>query len=60
MRAIPGTDLEVSEICLAARLRWTADREASFAVLDAFLDGGGNFIDTADSYSAFAAGQLRR
>jgi aryl-alcohol dehydrogenase (NADP+) len=57
MRAIPGTDLEVSEICLGGNVfGWTADREASFAVLDAFLDGGGNFIDTADSYSAFAPG----
>jgi len=57
VRAIPGTDLEVSEICLGGNvLGWTADRDASFAVLDAFLAGGGNFIDSADSYSAFAPG----
>jgi aryl-alcohol dehydrogenase-like predicted oxidoreductase len=57
VRAIPGTDLDVSEICLGGNVfGWTADRDASFAVLDAFLDGGGNFIDTADSYSAFAPG----
>jgi aryl-alcohol dehydrogenase-like predicted oxidoreductase len=57
MRAIPGTDLDVSEICLGGNVfGWTADRDASFAVLDAFLAGGGNFIDTADSYSAFAPG----
>jgi aryl-alcohol dehydrogenase-like predicted oxidoreductase len=57
VRAIPGTDLEVSEICLGGNVfGWTADRDASFAVLDAFLAGGGNFIDTADSYSAFAPG----
>lgn len=30
---------------------WTADESASFAVLDAFLEAGGNFIDTADIYS---------
>ncbi len=57
VRAIPGTDLDVSEICLGGNVfGWTADRDASFAVLDAFLAGGGNFIDTADSYSAFAPG----
>ena len=57
MRNIPGTELQVSEICLGGNVfGWTADRDASFAVLDAFLDGGGNFIDTADSYSAFAPG----
>jgi aryl-alcohol dehydrogenase-like predicted oxidoreductase len=47
----------VSEICLGGNVfGWTADRDASFAVLDAFLAGGGNFIDSADSYSAFAPG----
>jgi aryl-alcohol dehydrogenase-like predicted oxidoreductase len=35
---------------------WSADAATSFAVLDAYADGGGNFIDTADSYSAFAPG----
>jgi aryl-alcohol dehydrogenase-like predicted oxidoreductase len=29
---------------------WTVGREEGFAVLDAFLDGGGRAIDTADSY----------
>jgi aryl-alcohol dehydrogenase-like predicted oxidoreductase len=54
---VPGTDLEVSDICLGGNVfGWTADRETSFEVLDAFLAGGGNFIDTADSYSAFAPG----
>lgn len=54
---MPGTDLEVSDICLGGNVfGWTADRDTSFEVLDAFLDGGGNFIDTADSYSAFAPG----
>lgn len=35
---------------------WTSDEESSFEILDAFTAGGGNFIDTADSYSAFADG----
>ncbi len=57
VKTIPGTDLEISEICLGGNVfGWTADRDASFAVLDAFLAGGGNFIDTADSYSAFVPG----
>jgi aryl-alcohol dehydrogenase-like predicted oxidoreductase len=35
---------------------WTADREASFAVLDAFVGGGGKLIDTADMYSDWIPG----
>ena len=35
---------------------WTADKQASFAVLDAFVAGGGTLIDTADVYSAWAPG----
>ena len=35
---------------------WTADRDASFAILDAFVDGGGSMIDTADVYSAWIPG----
>src|ERR1700689_2021689 len=57
VQTISGTDLEVSEICLGGNVfGWTADRDASFEVLDAFLAGGGNFIYTAASSSAFAPG----
>jgi aryl-alcohol dehydrogenase-like predicted oxidoreductase len=35
---------------------WTADRDESFAILDAFVAGGGDFIDTADGYSAWVPG----
>jgi aryl-alcohol dehydrogenase-like predicted oxidoreductase len=35
---------------------WTADEAASFAVLDAYVAAGGNFIDTADIYSRWAPG----
>lgn len=35
---------------------WTADEAASFAVLDAFVAGGGTCIDTADAYSRWAPG----
>lgn len=37
---------------------FTADEKASFAVLDAFVDAGGNAIDTADVYSAWAPGHV--
>jgi aryl-alcohol dehydrogenase-like predicted oxidoreductase len=35
---------------------WTADRTTSFAVLDAFVAGGGRMVDTADSYSSWVPG----
>lgn len=35
---------------------WTADKDTSFQVLDGFVAGGGNLIDTADVYSAWAPG----
>ena len=35
---------------------WTTDEEQSFAVLDAYAAVGGNFVDTSDSYSAWAPG----
>jgi aryl-alcohol dehydrogenase-like predicted oxidoreductase len=37
---------------------WTADRAKSFAVLDAFVAGGGTMIDTADVYSAWIPGHV--
>lgn len=55
--SIPRTDLEVFPLNLGANtFGWTSDREQSFAVLDAFLAAGGNFIDTADGYSAWVEG----
>jgi aryl-alcohol dehydrogenase-like predicted oxidoreductase len=51
------TGLKVSRLCLGTmQFGWTADREASFAVLDAFVEGGGTFLDTADIYSRWAPG----
>ncbi|MCK2199346.1 aldo/keto reductase [Corynebacterium callunae] len=32
---------------------WTSDRDASFAVLDAFVEAGGTHIDTADLYASW-------
>jgi aryl-alcohol dehydrogenase-like predicted oxidoreductase len=56
-RRLGGTDLLVFPWCLGGNvLGWTADERASFAVLDAYLGGGGNFVDTADMYSEWAHG----
>ncbi|MGP4097445.1 aldo/keto reductase [Nonomuraea sp. KM90] len=58
MRSIGTTDLSVFPISLGANVfGWTADKEASFAVLDAYVEGGGNFIDTADVYPYWATGE---
>lgn len=52
-----SSDLSVSRLALGGNVfGWTADREASFAVLDAYAAAGGNFVDTADVYSAWVPG----
>ncbi|MEU9503480.1 aldo/keto reductase [Streptomyces sp. NPDC048196] len=49
--------LSVSPLSLGGNVfGWTADEAESFAVLDAYVAGGGNFIDTADVYSAWVPG----
>jgi aryl-alcohol dehydrogenase-like predicted oxidoreductase len=46
-----NTDLDVSALCLGGNVfGWTIEQERSFAVLDAYVAAGGNFIDTADVY----------
>jgi aryl-alcohol dehydrogenase-like predicted oxidoreductase len=57
MTKIPRTDLDVFPLCLGGNVfGWTADRDESFAVLDGYLAGGGNFVDTADVYMAAIPG----
>jgi len=57
LRRIERTDLRVSALCLGGNVfGWTCDEPTSFAVLDAFVAGGGNFIDTADVYSTWVPG----
>jgi aryl-alcohol dehydrogenase-like predicted oxidoreductase len=54
---IGGSDLDVFPLCLGGNVfGWTADEDQSFAVLDAYVAAGGNFIDTADVYSAWVPG----
>ena len=51
------SDLTVFPLALGGNVfGWTADEAQSFAVLDAFLAAGGDFVDTADVYSAWAPG----
>jgi aryl-alcohol dehydrogenase-like predicted oxidoreductase len=51
------TGLDVFPLCLGSNVfGWTLDDAASFAVLDAYVAGGGNFIDTADVYSVWGEG----
>ncbi|MEU1330952.1 aldo/keto reductase [Streptomyces sp. NPDC005865] len=57
LRTLGSSDLEVFPLSLGGNVfGWTADRAASFAVLDAYTAAGGNFIDTADVYSAWVDG----
>jgi aryl-alcohol dehydrogenase-like predicted oxidoreductase len=52
-----GTELDVFPLCLGGNVfGWTIDEQRSFAVLDAYFEAGGNFIDTADSYGRRGTG----
>jgi aryl-alcohol dehydrogenase-like predicted oxidoreductase len=54
---IGSSGIEIAPLALGGNVfGWTADRGTSFEVLDAFLAGGGNFVDTADGYSHWAPG----
>jgi aryl-alcohol dehydrogenase-like predicted oxidoreductase len=56
-RKLGRTGLLVSPLALGGNVfGWTADEPTSFALLDAFVAGGGNLIDTADSYSRWVPG----
>jgi aryl-alcohol dehydrogenase-like predicted oxidoreductase len=57
LRPLGRSALQVAPLCLGGNVfGWTADDEASFAVLDAFVAAGLNFIDTADVYSVWVSG----
>lgn len=54
-RNLGRTGLKVSAICLGTmQWGWTADESTSQTVMDAFVEAGGNFVDTADIYSNWA------
>ncbi|MEO7022009.1 MAG: aldo/keto reductase [Ktedonobacteraceae bacterium] len=57
MPKLGHTELNVAQLCFGGNIfGWTVDEHASFEVLDAYVAAGGNFIDTADVYSAWAPG----
>lgn len=52
MAKLGHTDLDVFGLCLGGNVfGWSADEQTSFDVLDAYTAAGGNFVDTADTYS---------
>ena len=56
-RPLGRSGLQVSPICLGGNVfGWTADEATSFKLLDAWVDAGMNFIDTADMYSRWVPG----
>ncbi len=57
MRQLGATGIKVAPLILGGNVfGWTADRDTSFAILDAFLEAGFNAIDTADVYNRYAPG----
>ena len=56
-RSIGTSDLKIAPLVFGGNVfGWTADERTSFSILDAFVDHGLNFIDTADVYSAWVEG----
>ena len=56
-RRLGRSGLQVSKVCLGGNVfGWTVDEATSFKLLDAWVDAGMNFIDTADVYSRWAPG----
>ncbi len=57
MRPLGTSGLSVAPLALGGNVfGWTADEATSFRILDAFVEGGGTMIDTADVYSAWVPG----
>ena len=56
-RRIGHSELQVAPLMFGGNVfGWTADEATSFSILDAFVDAGLDFIDTADVYSAWVPG----
>jgi aryl-alcohol dehydrogenase-like predicted oxidoreductase len=57
MRPLGNSSLSVAPLAFGGNVfGWSVDEKRSFDLLDAFVDAGGNLIDTADVYSAWAPG----
>ncbi|UOQ52695.1 aldo/keto reductase [Hymenobacter cellulosivorans] len=58
-RTLGRSDLHITPLVLGGNVfGWTADQAASFRILDAFVAGGGNAVDTADGYSVWVPGHV--
>ncbi len=56
-RRLGNTGIEIAPLALGTNVfGWTTDEKRSFELLDAFVDGGFNLVDTADIYSRWAPG----
>ncbi|ODA91495.1 alcohol dehydrogenase [Mesorhizobium sp. SEMIA 3007] len=56
-RRLGRTDLSIAPLVLGGNVfGWTADEKTSFDLLDRFVAGGLNAIDTADAYSRWVPG----
>lgn len=56
--SLPNTELKPSAICFGtANLGSVIDRQASFRLLDVYLEHGGNFLDTAKVYADWLRGE---
>ena len=56
-RRLGRSEIEVVPFCFGGNVfGWTADEKTSFALLDAFVEAGFDFIDTADAYSRWVPG----
>ncbi|MGH8777757.1 aldo/keto reductase [Paraburkholderia sp.] len=56
-RIIGNSSVEVAPLMFGGNVfGWTADEATSFSILDAFVDAGLDFIDTADVYSSWVPG----
>ncbi|MGH2447216.1 MAG: aldo/keto reductase, partial [Chloroflexota bacterium] len=56
-RHLGRTGLQVAEISMGSmQFGWTSTEKEAFQVLDAYVESGGNFLDTADVYSRWVEG----
>ncbi|MFA6246074.1 MAG: aldo/keto reductase [Mucilaginibacter sp.] len=56
-RELGKSGIQVVPFCFGGNVfGWTADEKTSFTLLDAFVDAGFDFVDTADVYSKWVPG----
>lgn len=59
LRELGRSGLQVSPLAFGGNVfGWTVDEAQSFRLLDAWLDAGFNFVDTADVYSRWVPGHV--